>query len=87
MPAKPSSRKAEISRKTKETQIRLALNLDGTGHAATRPSCERISATWSEVHAVMKCSPRQRSWPRQWYAPRRPASNAPNGALGTPPRR
>ena len=31
-----AQRKTEISRKTKETQIRLALNLDGTGHAAAR---------------------------------------------------
>src|SRR3954451_16455426 len=29
-------RTAEISRKTKETQIRLSLNLDGTGNAAPR---------------------------------------------------
>src|SRR3954463_10689391 len=29
-------RTAEISRKTKETQIRLSLNLDGTGNAAAR---------------------------------------------------
>ena len=31
-----ASRKAEISRETKETKIRLALNLDGTGKCAAR---------------------------------------------------
>jgi len=31
-----NARTAEISRKTKETQIRLALNLDGSGKAAAR---------------------------------------------------
>ena len=31
-----SHRKAEISRQTKETQIRLALNLDGSGKSAAR---------------------------------------------------
>ncbi len=31
-----SIRKAEISRQTKETQIRLALNLDGSGKSAAR---------------------------------------------------
>src|SRR5438046_9288953 len=31
-----SDRKAEISRKTKETDIRLALNLDGSGKASAR---------------------------------------------------
>jgi imidazoleglycerol-phosphate dehydratase len=31
-----SNRKAEISRQTKETQIRLALNLDGSGKSAAR---------------------------------------------------
>jgi imidazoleglycerol-phosphate dehydratase len=31
-----SNRTAEISRKTKETQIRIALNFDGTGKAAAR---------------------------------------------------
>jgi len=36
MPKQSNSRTAEISRKTKETQIRLALNLDGTGKAAAR---------------------------------------------------
>ena len=34
--AKQHQRTAEISRKTKETQIRLSLNLDGTGNAAPR---------------------------------------------------
>ena len=34
--AKLTSRTAEISRKTKETDIRLALNLDGSGKAAVR---------------------------------------------------
>ena len=32
----PTQRKAEISRETKETKIRLALNLDGAGHSASR---------------------------------------------------
>src|SRR5689334_1665880 len=36
MAKNPSQRTAEISRKTKETQIRLALNLDGSGKCAVR---------------------------------------------------
>jgi imidazoleglycerol-phosphate dehydratase len=36
MAKQPAHRAAEISRKTKETQIRLALNLDGSGKAAVR---------------------------------------------------
>jgi imidazoleglycerol-phosphate dehydratase len=36
MPKQSSNRTAEISRKTKETQIRLALNLDGSGKCAVR---------------------------------------------------
>src|SRR5438045_4300664 len=36
MPKHVAGRTAEISRKTKETQIRLALNLDGTGNSAPR---------------------------------------------------
>jgi len=36
MAAKQPNRTAEISRKTKETNIRLALNLDGTGKSAAR---------------------------------------------------
>ena len=33
------SRTAEIQRKTKETDIRLALNLDGSGKADIRTVC------------------------------------------------
>jgi len=36
MAKQPDTRTAEISRKTRETQIRLALNLDGTGKSAAR---------------------------------------------------
>jgi imidazoleglycerol-phosphate dehydratase len=36
MAKQSNSRTAEITRKTKETDIRLALNLDGTGKAAAR---------------------------------------------------
>src|SRR2546421_5828286 len=36
MPKQPTGRTAEITRKTKETQIRLALNLDGTGNNSAR---------------------------------------------------
>src|SRR5215212_1095612 len=36
MAKQPSGRTAEISRKTKETGIRLALNLDGSGKSAAR---------------------------------------------------
>src|SRR5215218_4102039 len=36
MAKQPSGRTAEISRQTKETQIRLALNLDGSGKSAAR---------------------------------------------------
>ena len=36
MAKQPTARGAEITRKTKETQIRLALNLDGSGKAAVR---------------------------------------------------
>src|ERR1700733_7575805 len=36
MAKQPDNRTAEISRKTKETQIRLALNLDGSGKSAAR---------------------------------------------------
>src|SRR5215203_5169938 len=36
MPKQSSNRTAEISRKTKETKIRLALNLDGSGKCAAR---------------------------------------------------
>lgn len=34
--SKPVKRTAEISRKTKETDIRLAINLDGSGNASVR---------------------------------------------------
>ena|SRR6185437_11294359 len=36
MAKQPATRTAEISRKTRETQIRLALNLDGDGKSAAR---------------------------------------------------
>src|SRR6476660_1437691 len=36
MPKQSTTRSAEISRKTKETQIRLALDLDGAGNASAR---------------------------------------------------
>ncbi|HZL34269.1 MAG TPA: imidazoleglycerol-phosphate dehydratase HisB [Tepidisphaeraceae bacterium] len=34
MTPQPGGRKAEISRQTKETKVRVALDLDGSGHAA-----------------------------------------------------